>query len=179
MIVKLDTTFYLDFTVHDPYTGALTDADGTPTAAVYEDNNDTAILTPTVTKRTGHTGTYRVPIAATTANGFESGKSYNAHAAATCNGIDDAIPLATFVVESVNLTDLSGELLRALGLAQENFYMDTVVRDTKRRMTSARIRTYTNAAYVGTATGELATNTITQTYSGSGKDPVTYAAVKV
>jgi len=66
----------LDFTVHDPATGALIDA-AALTAGVYQDDGASPILTPTVTKRGTLTGHYKFAVAATTANGFSVGKSYN------------------------------------------------------------------------------------------------------
>jgi hypothetical protein len=54
-----------------------TAADATPTFAVYEEGSDTALLTGQATTLvTGTTGFYRGSVAATTANGFESGKTY-------------------------------------------------------------------------------------------------------
>jgi hypothetical protein len=86
MIPILDETIVVDFVVSSS-TGAAADADSTPTCEVFEDANDTAILSPTVTGRTGKTGNYRISIACTTANGFEAGKSYNAVVSATVGGI--------------------------------------------------------------------------------------------
>ncbi|WP_323162306.1 hypothetical protein, partial [Pseudomonas fluorescens] len=64
----LEETLYFDF-ITSSSTGAAVDADSTPTAAIYEDATDTAILSPTVVKRTSLTGNYRVPVACTAANG--------------------------------------------------------------------------------------------------------------
>ncbi len=74
---KLETTFVLDFAVHHPTTGTLATPDTGPTVSVYEDLTNTPILTPTPAVRNAITGTYKVAVAATTANGFELGKSYN------------------------------------------------------------------------------------------------------
>lgn len=84
--VELESTRVLDFITSLPSTGAATDADFVPTVAVFEDANDTPILTPTAVKRTSLTGNYRVSIVATTANGFEIDKSYNVVVTATMNG---------------------------------------------------------------------------------------------
>jgi len=68
---------------------------------------------------------------------------------------------------------------RVLGLTQENFYIDTVVTDGSGRMTSGRMRTYSVAGSVGTASDVLATYTITATYTGSETAPTTYKVAKV
>jgi len=74
----LENAVTLNFAVHIPATGAVSDADALPTAKIFEADNDTAILTPTVTRRVGaqRTGEYRVDFTASAANGFEAGKSY-------------------------------------------------------------------------------------------------------
>lgn len=104
---KLGDTIYLDFTTHRADTGAVTDADSTPTCNVFEDDNDTAILSPTVTKRTGHTGVYRVPIAATAGNGFEVGKSYNVDVTAVVNSITAKARIGAFTLDGKRVSDLN------------------------------------------------------------------------
>jgi len=69
-------------------------------------------------------------------------------------------------------------VLRVLGLVQENQYIDNVVTDSRLRMTSARLRTYSAAGSVGTANDVLATYTITATYTGTEEAPTTYKVVK-
>jgi hypothetical protein len=109
--VRLEETVYLDF-VTSASTGAAADADSTPTAAVYEDATDTAVLSPTVTKRTSLTGNYRVPVACTTANGFEANKSYNVIASATVGGINAKAVVGRFVLRPAaavaNVTQWAG-----------------------------------------------------------------------
>jgi hypothetical protein len=104
---KLGDTIHLDFTTHNPTTGSISDADGTPTCEVFEDDNDTPILSPTVTKRTSKTGNYRVPVAATASNGFEVGKSYNVVVSATVNGKSAKSCIASFTLDSKRLSDLN------------------------------------------------------------------------
>ncbi len=77
----------LDFTTSDPATGEVSDADATPTYEVFEDDNDTAILSGDAVKRTGKTGDYRVTFTASTANGFAVGSSYNVIVSATVGGV--------------------------------------------------------------------------------------------
>ena len=69
-------------------------------------------------------------------------------------------------------------LNRTLGLAGENQYIDNPVFDTNGRMTSARLRTYSVAASVGTTNDVLATYTITATYTGAEIEPTTFKMVK-
>jgi hypothetical protein len=103
---SLEETVYKDFVTSSPTTGAAADADGTPTAEVFEDATDTAVLTPTVVKRTGKTGNYRVPIACTAANGFEAGKSYNVVISATVGGVAAKAAVLSFVVRTRDTDDL-------------------------------------------------------------------------
>lgn len=113
MTPSLGETITIDFATHAPTTGAVSDADSTPTVEVFEDANDTPILTPTATKRTSKTGNYRVQVACTAGNGFEAGKSYNVVASATVGGVtgkgviaqvqirtrstDDVLPTSSYV----------------------------------------------------------------------------------
>jgi hypothetical protein len=108
---QIEETIVLDF-ITSAASRAAADADSTPTCKVFESTTDTAILTPTVVKRTGETGNYRVPVACTTANGFEVGKSYNVVAIATVGGVVGKAVIARFQVRDirpeVNLTRLNG-----------------------------------------------------------------------
>ncbi len=104
---KLGDTIHYDFTTHSPTTGAVTDADSTPTSEVFEDDNDTPILSPTVTKRTGKTGNYRVPIAATSGNNFGVGRSYNVIVSATVNTVVAKARIASFTLDSKRIGDLN------------------------------------------------------------------------
>jgi hypothetical protein len=101
---ELEETIILDFITSSPTTGAAADADSTPTCAVYEETNDTAILTPTVVKRTSLTGNYRVPVACTAANGFEVGKSYAVIASATVGSVAAKAMVSNFQVRAVGVT---------------------------------------------------------------------------
>lgn len=95
--VGLGQTITLDFATSSPTTGDASSASAT-TIRVFEDANDTAILTPTATERTSQTGNYRVQVDCTTANGFEVGKSYNVVASVTVSGVSAKAVLATFVL---------------------------------------------------------------------------------
>lgn len=103
---KLADTIVLDFVTHNPSTGAVSDADSTPTCEVFEDDNDTAILAPTVTKRASKTGNYRVSVAATTGNGFEVGKSYNVIVSVTVNSVAAKARISCFTLDGFRGSDL-------------------------------------------------------------------------
>lgn len=87
-LVPIDEAVYFDICTHTPSTGAVTDADATPTFDVYEEATDTGLLGATnFTKRTSLTGDYRGTFTASAANGFEAGKWYSVIASATVGGI--------------------------------------------------------------------------------------------
>jgi hypothetical protein len=102
MNVLLGRTIIRDFVCHTT-AGAISDADTTPSVAVFEDATDTAILNPTPVKRTSMTGNYRVSIPVTAGNGFEIGKSYNVIASATVGGVSSKAVIASFVIENIML----------------------------------------------------------------------------
>jgi hypothetical protein len=95
----LGQTAIKDFCTNSPTTGEVIDADSTPTIEVYEDDNDTPILTPTPVKRTSKTGNYRVSFDMTIANGFEITKSYNVTAIVVVGGITSKKTIASFILE--------------------------------------------------------------------------------
>ena len=105
---KLTETIYVDFVTSSPTTGAAADADSTPTCEVFEDASDTAILAPTVAKRTGKTGNYRVPVACTSANGFEAAKSYNVVVSAAVGAVAAKAVIRTFQVRTNSVDDITG-----------------------------------------------------------------------
>lgn len=87
-LVPIDEVAHFDVVTHNPATGAVSDADSTPTFAVYEEATDTAILdAQNFTKRTSLTGNYRGTFTASAANGFEAGKWYSVIASATVNSV--------------------------------------------------------------------------------------------
>jgi hypothetical protein len=106
-IRKLGDIIVLDFTTHNSSTGAVQDTDLLPTCEIFEDDNDTAILTPAVTKRVDKTGNYRISIEATIGNGFEIGKSYNVIISATVNDISAKSRIDSFVLDSKRINDLN------------------------------------------------------------------------
>lgn len=110
MTPSLGETIDLDFITYAS-TGAAVDADSTPTCAVFEGDNDTPIITPTVTKRTSLTGNYRVPIVCTSGNGFENNKSYNVVISATVATIATKGVISAFQVRATTLTGPSSVTL--------------------------------------------------------------------
>ena len=79
--------------------------------------------------------------------------------------------------------EMSGQLLRLLGLTQENQYMDSFVFDGN-NMIGARIRIFPSAALAGAATrggvneGEIEVYTITATYMFSSEKLDTFRMVR-
>jgi hypothetical protein len=87
MRIALDEVVHFDVLTHSPTTGAITDADATPTFEVFEEATDTDIgVGGNLTKRTSKTGDYRGTFTASAANGFEAGKFYVVVASATVGG---------------------------------------------------------------------------------------------
>ena len=121
---ELAETIYVDFVTSSPTTGAAIDADSTPTAEVFEDATDTAILSPTITKRTGKTGNYRVPVACTAANGFEVGKSYNVTVSATVGAVAAKASILTFQVRAIAVAGASQASVDAIAAKTNNLPPD-------------------------------------------------------
>src|SRR4030042_1983576 len=69
-------------------TGAACDATGDVTYIVYEEETSTGILSGTMTKMGSLTGFYTERIACTTANGFETDKSYSIRILAKKDGVE-------------------------------------------------------------------------------------------
>jgi hypothetical protein len=87
-LIPLDEVVHFDICTHAPGTGAVSDADSTPTFSVFEEATDTPILSAqNFTKRTSLTGNYRGTFTASAANGFEAGKWYSVIASATVDSI--------------------------------------------------------------------------------------------
>lgn len=105
MTPKLTETIYVDFITSSPTTGAATDADSLPVCEVFEDATDTAIVSPTVVKRTGKVGNYRVPVVCTAANGFEAAKTYNVVVSATVGAVAAKAVARTFQVRTTSVDD--------------------------------------------------------------------------
>lgn len=97
MNVPLDSVPYFDAITNSQTTGAVTDADSTPTFAVYENNTDTDMgVGGNMTKRTSLTGNYRCNFTCSAANGFELGKWYNVIASATVGSVSGKARIGNF-----------------------------------------------------------------------------------
>lgn len=99
---QLGDNLVFSICTHDPDTGVLTDADAAPAYRIYEDETATAILNDTMAKLDdgNTTGFYTELIAVTTANGFESGKTYTVYIEATVDGDTGGIAYS-FKVDSL------------------------------------------------------------------------------
>lgn len=107
---RLGDTFWLDFATHDPSTGMMGTPSAGPTVSIYEDGTDAPILTPSPAVRNSKTGLYKVAVAATAGNGFEFGKSYNAHVEYEFPGDMGAIPQAQIIERFTLDSRLTGDL---------------------------------------------------------------------
>jgi hypothetical protein len=117
---QLDDLLTFPCNTHTPATGAATDADSVPAYRVYEDETGTPILTGSMAKLddAGTTGFYSEQITLSAANGFEVGKSYTIHVAATVGGVTGTLS-HTFQVEAAPAT--------AAALSTVAGYLDTEV----------------------------------------------------
>ncbi|MFM7008541.1 MAG: hypothetical protein ACKO0Z_04310, partial [Betaproteobacteria bacterium] len=103
--VPLDEVIHFDCITHNATTGAVSDADSTPTFAVYEESTDTDIgVGGNLTKRTSLTGNYRGSFTASAANGFELGKFYNVIASATVNSVAGKAVVKSFRIVAAETT---------------------------------------------------------------------------
>lgn len=104
MDIPLDEVIYVGGITNNS-SGAATDADSTPTFAVYEENTDTDIgVGGNMTKRTSLTGQYRASFTASAANGFELGKFYEVVMFSTVNGTAAKTILKQFRVVAAETT---------------------------------------------------------------------------
>jgi hypothetical protein len=72
-------------------------------------------------------------------------------------------------VNTYDIDTIGVDIKRLLGLSQENYYLDQVVWNTFKQMTSGRIRVYTDSASVGSDINVLDTYNITATYDSASK----------
>ena len=115
MDARIGLTHYVDFnTVND--IGADVNADSTPTCQVYEENNDTPILTPTVTLRVGSTGRYRIPVVVSTGNGFDEDKFYTVYATVTVQGVTSSRVVDRFRAVKITPRDIRKLFMNTLNI---------------------------------------------------------------
>ena len=108
--MRIDDSFYRDFIVSNPATGVPQDADSLPVAQIFEDDNDTPIYLPTVTKRTGLDGHYKINVVCSAANGFEEGKSYALVITATVSGTTAKAVIFNFIIDDMTKTDIAANI---------------------------------------------------------------------
>ena len=108
---------------HDPDTGVLTDAQAVPDYWVYEDEDDTEILSGTMAKFDNKTGHYTELIACTVGSGFQNGKTYTIFINATVDGDTGGISFGFKATDHTSLADaifkrdfssISGEANRSM-----------------------------------------------------------------
>lgn len=128
-------------------TGAASDADATPTYAVYEANNDTAVDSGNCSKvdDAGTTGYYKARAQITSAAGYEVGKIYHVRVAATVNSVAGAAVVGAFQVVPANVFNslvagsdyLEVDTLLVEGVDATNQIRDSLVDDATRIDASA------------------------------------------
>lgn len=79
-------------------------------------------------------------------------------------------------IEASTILAKQADVLRALGLMQENFYLDNPTYNDSGLLTGCRLRIYSDAGSVGTDNDVLATYQVTSTYQGVRRQ--TYQVVK-
>ena len=115
-----------------------------------------------------------VPDAAGTAAGLHTTTDDKIDSLVTPDAAGTAAALHT--ITDAKIDAIAVQMLRTLGLIQENQYIDTTVFEATNKMTSCRLRIYSVAASVGTDDDVLATYTMTATYGDDGL--ATYKVIK-
>jgi len=109
MDIPLGESVYFDVATRDPETGAATDATSA-VFAVYEEDNDAAIVSGSLTKRSGQTGNYRGTFDAAAGPGFEVGKFYNVVCEVVVGGVAGKEVALTFRLTAAEATAGYGPL---------------------------------------------------------------------
>lgn len=97
--VRIGDSLSMHFRTRVIATGDEVDADSTPTVESFEDAGDADIGGVTVANKA--TGVYVATIAATTANGYEAGKTYNIVATAVIGGVTSREVIGMFKLRAV------------------------------------------------------------------------------
>jgi len=181
MDVPLSEVVYFDCITSHPTTGAVSDADSTPTFAVFEEATDTDIgVGGNLTKRTSLTGNYRGSFTASAANGFEAGKWYNVIASATVNSIDGKAVVMRFrAVQAENVAGVpTADLTHWKGTAPASLADTDKVPTSVQHMAS---NVFTAAAVNADAVTEIATavleTALNESYAADGVEPTLTEAV--
>jgi len=87
---------------------------------------------------------------------------------------------ATINVFDNDFDSISLDLIRALGLMQENYYLDQIIYDSNNCLISGRIRIYSTSGAVGTTSNVIATYNIEAIYNSTSNPPTleTYKVTK-
>jgi hypothetical protein len=121
-MIPLGESVHFDVITRHPLGTGVCDADAAPTFEVFEEAADAAVVSGTMTKRTGKTGNYRGTFDATAFYGFEVGKFYNVVVSATVAGVADKQVRMTFRVLAaetlVGTPAVNVESLEATALGQ-------------------------------------------------------------
>jgi len=117
-----ETVHFSLFTVN-PVTGALQDADTTPTWKIWGETGDTPNLFGNMTKRTGLTGHYKASFEVKTIDGFDPGEFFQVVGEATVGGISSKAVVMTFRVlaaeSAVGRVPVDGDAIADAVLARE------------------------------------------------------------
>lgn len=102
MSYKPGDTYYNEFTVQTPSTGAAVNADSLPVATANHNGTDDATFTLTVTNL--DTGRYK--ISGTIPTGYAAGDTVTPTIAATVGGVTGKLSLGSFVLDAKRLADV-------------------------------------------------------------------------
>jgi len=108
--MELGKSFYIDLITSDPVTGEPVNADSNPIVYIFEDDNDTPILTIDSEQRGAIVGHYRVFIDATEANGFESDKSYAVIASASLTAVNYKSVITNFIIDAMTPLQVASQM---------------------------------------------------------------------
>lgn len=175
--VPLDEVIHFDVVTHNPSTGAVSDADSTPTFAVYEEATDTDIgVGGNLTKRTSLTGNYRGTFTASAANGFEAGKWYAVIASATVNSIAGktvAMHFRAVLAEAVvgspkaDAAYFAGTAYATALAAEVDAVWDESISGHQTLATTGRSLTLASSILAETTTAGVPTSTVVKLTAGS------------
>ena len=159
-----------------------------PVSAFFSDDWEPTVPsdTPTVTieMRNLSTGTWSTLVSAQPVTVLASGLCYYDISAGighyeyviSMTTTDPSVDQSTIVLDPIisggpadDASSIYIDTQKILGLVHENVYIDNTTYDVNSNMTSARLRTYSNSASVGTASDVIETYTITAAGDGVGK----------
>lgn len=163
MIAKVGEILYEDFTVIDEDSNLVTGlGDGDFTKALYDpDGNDVSSSIIITISELG-IGNYRASV---TLNSTGTWYMVVYHPIYFPWGKKDFIQVYNNDFDSINTL-----LTRALGLLQENQYIDNTNYDDNNNLTSCRVRIYSNMSKVGSSEDVIATYLITAGYTNTLMD---------